>query len=394
MEDETQQTPPPEGSIRSLLRKSSDFSWDANRLTKEIESYPKNRRYAKLDLNVIYRSLVELYSAAFASQWHHFKRVADPYSGAHTQAEIMQETMAQTYISHWILDLYTSNRQAISKLTPIAFTQNYSAVCPKYSNEYDTVLAHLNACIRPTAIKGCYEDVMFLPEFTKDPNFNLDNPFQMNSFAKNPKYFRAIIHAIKDKRAGWKTETLSTEVVGRPIWLFDWHSNDRVCSWFPQEGNYTSEDVMYAYLIGVACTPKLAHQDLDDWQSIPATMRQDNFDLGFFKRKKRRRYHGAYEVDTFNIKVFNFELFEEDARLDASTLRKRRRPDGAESDASTPSTNRGIAREEDLSERVALNMIQLTTYIYYARVILNFDFDNRQTTLLALIVDSFAHSTY
>jgi hypothetical protein len=387
---------PQEGSLRSLLRKSSDFTKDAQRIYSRIDSHPKNRRYVPLKLSEIYTALVDLYATAFGCQWPHFKRTGDAISASGTQASTVQKLMAQIYISHWIIDLYVCVKECVDDLSQVAYIEAYIDDIAGYSNEYDSYLVALNQAIRPTHILGCHEDVMFIPRFPDDSDFtNTDNPFGITDFAINYNSFKAIMCAIKDKRAGWKIDQLSTDKVGRPSWLFDWFSPSLACAWFPIIGNFISLDVAIAYILGVACTPKLAQSDDDAWQPLPTGMALDNIDLTRIRRVTPRKTSADYEVDHFSINEEKFTLYLEDSDYDggATSAPKRPRHSRDERDTTAPGYRASTSEPDEMSVEITTQVICLRTYLYYSRVILDSDPRERMNSLLGFIIDSAQHCT-
>lgn len=367
-----QQNPAPEGSLRSLVRKASDFCLEANIFCRKIESHPKNKRYVTLKLQQMYNSLVELYSIAFTTQWSHFKPIADLINPQGTDPAQAPVLLARLYISHWILDLHNSNHNDSTN-----------------SNEYDVVLCHLNSVIRPTHVKGCPADQIYIPRFAEQIDWTSSatrvfNPFRLENWNYNPGNFKAIIQAIKDKRSGWNIATLTTETVGRPVWLFDWHLDNDGCAWFPKKDNYDLEDVSYAYLIGVACTPHLGPQDMDDWQTVPNETNVNQLDLNAFRRIQPRRFFGDYEVESYTIHNFVIDITAESGYEQATqaSRHKRARPARAEGYTSQPATRRRSRAYGDQPTTRTLTMLRRTTFVYYERTILELTNENRVTMLL------------
>ncbi|KAK1584359.1 hypothetical protein Q3G72_032274 [Acer saccharum] len=162
----------------------------------------------------------------------------------------------------------------------------------------------VNAVIRPTNIKGCSEDTLFIPLITDAPDWTgVNDPFHIDHFIIDQPRFNMVMEVIKDKRTGWNILPLSGETFGRPVWLFDWHDNDVMASWFPVIGNYTMEDVTLAYIIGVACTPRLGYHDIDDWQEFPNNVQPANPVAANYNRLTPRRFYGAYEVRTLETET-------------------------------------------------------------------------------------------
>nr|QRG29214.1 putative CP [Rhodiola cryptic virus 2] len=397
--DGTQHTTPQEGSIRSLLTKATEFTRLAQRNIHEIDSYPKNRRFVHLELQGMFNSLVELYTDVFAQQWSHFKRIGDVINDTQgATAEYIQTRMAKIYISHWFMDLYCANKICVDKISPVALNQVYWTKLPSTSHEYDVFLTHLNSLIRPTHVTGCFEDSMFIPRFNDDEiEEDSTNPFKITDFIVNFRAFKAIFNGIKENRAGWKTAPLSTETVGRPVWLFDWHSNDRVCAWFPKMGNYTSEDVTIAFIIGVACTPKLAHQDSDTWQFLPAGISEHQIKAEELERIKNRTYYGAYEVEHFYpYEVTRIPPNDNDPRTESSGQgSKRPRNDRSERDITQPRHLTHVSdTHTDMEEEINLTLVRKTTFLNYSRVLTNVKRQNRLNAILSLILDESVNAIY
>ena len=384
------------GSLRDIARKSTDFSVRNNKVVREFKSYYKARRYADLKLVEMFASLVNLYAQAFAMYWTNFKRVSDSYSPAGSDTIAGQTYLARVYISHWMLDLYTVVRNSVRKLSSVAFAQHYKNGIELFSREYDTFLCHLLDTIRPTHVVGCHEDQMFIPKFVDEFIMLTKDPFGINDFAYHQRAFHAILATIKDKRVGWKTTTISNEAVGRPLWLFDWHTDTRVCSWFPREGNYTSEDVMFAFVIGVACTPKLAHVDYDVWTRVPLEVNLATPGmLSLYSRRTPRRYFGNYEVDSYQDFKEEFEIPPDEETLIAAHRAattgkrgaKRTRTNPPEKDKSQPTPKgKGPAQDVTMGETLNLRFIRHRTHVYYARVISKMTDEARLNTLLGILV--------
>nr|UEE94749.1 coat protein [Medicago sativa deltapartitivirus 1]UJQ88541.1 MAG: coat protein [Medicago sativa deltapartitivirus 1]UJQ88543.1 MAG: coat protein [Medicago sativa deltapartitivirus 1]USJ75195.1 capsid protein [Medicago sativa deltapartitivirus 1] len=399
---------PTEGSIRSLARKSSDYTWASNRITIDRESYLKNRRYVNLKPSEMYASLVRLYTEAFLSHWSHFKRTADAIVTLNNNPRDSATYLARKYISGWFLDLYDCNREAVRKLSYVALNEHFTHKHPRISNEYDVVLAHLNSVIRPTHVKGCPEDSLYIPNFTEKgttpvwTNNALHplNPFEIKDFDYNFSHFKTIITSIKDKRSGWNTAQLSNETVGRPVWLFDWHSQSNCCAWFPRKDNFDSEDVTYAFILGESCTPRQAIQDIDDWQPLPASADLDRIDPTVYRRVKPRQYFGNYEVESykpyaeFPIDTLSNSLSDSliltagSSTVNVNNPPKRIRLDNrAALDTSQPSVINTRAYGDDQAKKT-LTMIKRVTYLYYERIIFETTFESRLSMLLGLLTEN------
>ena len=290
--------PPAAGLPRTSMSRVSDFLQDNSRITLVRSHYDKHRRYATLYLQAMFNSLVMLYSSLFLTRWPDFKRFMEQFQ---VPANVNPWTFAaRSYLSAWIHDLYVSNREAVKKLSPLAFSQHYQHERTYYSLEYDEFLVRLNASIRPTHIKGIMEDTLYIPLLHTDPNWaatNNNNPFNVTNWNLDFDLINGLIGTMKTRK-GWKLSTLVTDTLGRPSWLFDWHTDNRCCAWFPPEGNYTMDDVSIAYIIGVACTPKLGPRDVDDWQQFENNVVPQTVHADALERSVERRFFGAYEVRT------------------------------------------------------------------------------------------------
>jgi len=287
----------PAAPIRTKLSRTSDFLMDSYRTGTVRYSYEKRRRYAQLQLGQIYTSLVTLYSSLFLSQWQHFKRYSDIHNVV-AAGVTPHLHAARVYISCWIHDLYVSNREAVRQLSPLAFQQHYQHEEILYSNQYDYFLVQLSASIRPTNIKGAMEDTIFIPVFrSTTPEWTTNNPFNITDYDANSEFLQGMIY-IMSHGGIWHIETLFTNTLGRPSWLFDWHDAESCLAWYPLEGNYSMDDVSIAYIVGVPCTPNLGPRDFDDWQQFPNNTVPAQFSTQTFDRVRNQSFFGAYPVRT------------------------------------------------------------------------------------------------
>lgn len=293
--------PLPQPRIRSNINEVTDFLLENCRIGSLKTSYDKHRRYVVISANQIYQQLTHLYAPLFLSYWHHFKRFMEAFPAPAGINPWMHA--ARAYISVWIMDLYTSNREAIQKLSPLAFQECYQHETAYYSDEYDDFLVLLNATLRPTHIKGTPEDTLYVPLVANPPDWNPQtndgSPFAVVNFNLDYDLFKGLLGIMKERR-NWRISKLVTNTIGRPGWLFDWHTDNRCCAWFPMEGNYAPEDITLAYIIGAACSPKLGPRDVDDWQDWPDQIRPAEFNMAQLDRAVQRRFYGAYEVRTIS----------------------------------------------------------------------------------------------
>ncbi|XP_024027537.1 uncharacterized protein LOC21397379 isoform X2 [Morus notabilis] len=213
------------------LSKATDYLQDGYRIYLQKDHQEKYRRYALLQATNIFNTLVTLYSTLFHEQWQHFRRYLEQFD---VPAGLTQWTFAaRVYVSCWIHDLYPPIREAVKKLTPLAFKQHFSMGEPLYSLFYDEYLVRLNASIRPTYLKGMMEDTLYIPIFSEQPvNWRADNPLGIVGWNTNYTCLHGLI-AIMQERKFWNMTPLITDTLGRPFWLFDWHANNTCCAWFP-----------------------------------------------------------------------------------------------------------------------------------------------------------------
>ena len=146
---------------------------------------------------------------------------------------------------------------ACKKLSDIAYSEHYYMDNVYKLTEYDSFLVGLNSQVRPTNIKLTHEDRLYIPHIrstivTTDVN---ENMFNINNYKIKDELLFGLVHILKERKL-LKFEPLSENALGHPAWLFDWHNNNLCYAWFLAEANYTMDDVTYAFITGVACTPK------------------------------------------------------------------------------------------------------------------------------------------
>nr|QRG29194.1 putative CP [Dactylorhiza cryptic virus 3] len=301
------------------LRKASEFLFENSRIGPLRSHYDKYRRYIHLRSDQMFTALVSLYANVFHSQWFDFRRFHESFGVP--QHQLGWTHAARVYISMWFIDLYVSNREAVKKISSIAFNERFGTEITFVSNEYDVYLALLNASIRPTHISLALEDSLYIPVISDVIDFTNPDPFDIPNFVKDEEYFYGLLDIMKARRH-WNFQPLSHNVLGRPCWLFDWHQQATVCSWFPMEGHFNNEDVTLAYILGEACTPNLGPRDVDDWQffdgQIPADLNPAHFD-----RITDRRFYGSYEVRTLEVdSEFTLPTTAQEAHASAQKKRK------------------------------------------------------------------------
>nr|QRG29191.1 putative CP [Camellia cryptic virus 2] len=296
----------PQGiATRSSIRRAVDYLLDYVRIGSFYVRVPRYRRYVDLKRQELFNSLLDLYTQVFRTYWTHFRRSAEHFEIPATYINQPQRYCAAVYISAWFHDLYVSNRLACYKLSDSAYNEHYYMDLVHKSREYDAFLVALNAQIRPTNIKLTHEDTLFIPRIraTIDDNALFDNFFDINGWSTEPTLLSAILYTFKDRKL-LKMEPLSETSTGRPGWLLDWHDDNLAYAWFPTEGNYSFEDVTLAFIIGVACTPKLAPRDYDEWQLLPGNVEPANRNYTYLRRLRPVAYHGAIEIRTYETRTW------------------------------------------------------------------------------------------
>ncbi|QED42882.1 ORF1 [Panax cryptic virus 1] len=378
------------------LRRATDFLLDNIRIANFRSHYDKYRRYVTLQTTSMFGQLVTLYSSMFNSQWQHFRRLMDcfpPPQGVnpHTHA-------ARIYVSTWFHDLYCTIREATRAISALAFNERYSQEEIAYSNEYDSYLSLLSASIKPTHIKLTSEDTLYIPLLADNINWNnLENPFGITSYIINLEAFYGITQIMKERKH-WNMQQVPTTTMGRPCWLFDWHDNNNVCAWFPRQDNYNDNDVTLAYIIGVACTPKLGPRDTDEWQFALNAQFPNAQNLTDADRIRPRIFHGSYEVKTIESEAaytLPHEICDAiDNQIGAATQRRKvRRPRstgtslltaGASGSSTPAATETPTPTTEETEVEIVLPNFpryRIIDWCYYSRVILNFEWHTRTGAL-------------
>lgn len=314
--------PPKRPATRSNSKLATDYLLEENRIGLEVHRPHKKRRYVSLNLARMMPALVTLYSFLFKVNWTHFRHAESKFPVKHTGITIF-ESFAIVYLSHWLHDLYRINRKCLESLDPVAFAEKYYHQVGTYSEVYDNFLSLLASHIRPTHITNNYADDIYIPVATtrESPNPLGQLIFAWDRYVLDSDLFYLIVQTLDIKKLT-KMTPLSSDLLGRPSWLFDWAQDNTVYSWFPQEGNYNDEDVSVAYVIGDACTPKLGHADIDDWKYTKAAsvdLRTQSV-IDSYKRVNPRRWYACAEFRTAEVEEVNLPRFHEkdDAAFRAS----------------------------------------------------------------------------
>ncbi|XP_020261848.1 uncharacterized protein LOC109837880 isoform X2 [Asparagus officinalis] len=365
----TAPAPPAPIPSRTPASRASDFLEESYRIVTLKQRYDKYRHYVEIKRQGIFDSLVTLYQAIFSLKQRDFCGLHEAFPLPGGISFITYA--ARAYVSMWFYDLYVSNREAARAIDPIAFTQYYLHEEVHRSYEYDEFLCLLHAAIHPTHIKGISENVMYVPVINKETNWNnIINPFNIDGFTDNFDLAQCVLMRMCDSRA-WNISSLVSTTTGRPSWLFDWHDNEMCLAWFPFEGNYTADDVTIAYIIGEACSPNLAYQDVDDWQNFPNNIVPRNVSWTEANRTMPRRFHGTYEVRSGEVRehVLDMSLFL--APTDTSS-KKRKTTDASGSDTQghtlritgtepTPTSS----TTDPMEYTATVNQYRIVDWIYY-----------------------------
>nr|BCS51496.1 coat protein [Vitis cryptic virus] len=369
---------------RTNISKVSDFLQENSRIGALKTKYEKYRRYVTLNIVDIYNALVPLYVTMILNHWPHYKRYMEQFTPP--PGVTPWTYAARAYVSVWIHDLYVSNREAVKKLSTLAFTQHYLTERVLFSYEYDEFLIRLNATIRPTHIKGVMEDTLFIPLIANTIDWNDEyDPFHIPNFELNYDLVTGLIGIMKDRKA-WKISPLVTDTLGRPAWLFDWHTDDRCCSWFPMEGNYNMEDVSLAYIIGVACTPKLGPRDVDDWQPFPGNQIPANINPNAYPRQTPRRFFGSYEVRTIATRHITPNTPDEHGPLTRKKAKGKATASKAPQSSILETEPSQVQDEPHPADEIILQsaQFQISDWTYYHLVVLNLDIHTRSGAIRML----------
>lgn len=349
---------------------------------------PFRHRCVNLRTQEMFDNLVDLYAQMFMAQWHHYTRFMEsfpPPPGVSPQIYA-----ARCYISMWFIDLYVSIRDAVWKLSADAFHEQYQGELFRFSHEYDKYLTLLNASIRPTCIKNALDNAQFIPIIVDNINVHNPNPFGINNFTPVKALFRGLTQIMKAK-SRLQFTPLSNDAIGRPCWLFDWHTGNRVCSWFPPEGNYNHEDFTLAYILGTPCTPNLGVRDVDDWQFFAEGIVPRNPNPVKYNRVVARRFYGSFEVRTMEIETdfslspisaqVNHNIADTVAERDTRPTKKSRKNGQSSESTMAITTSSEIANEELQEGDQLMPRFKLVDWLYHHLVVLEMD-DHKRTSVL------------
>nr|QRG29213.1 putative CP [Rhodiola cryptic virus 2] len=258
-------TAPPTPSTRTPLRAITDQLMKIGTIVDSTQKGLRYPRYISLEKNEIFDALVNLYSVHFKAKWHLLSTITDGITIPRNLDPSFY--LARVYISHWFIDLYVCIRDACAKHSLAQHTDYYEKVKHNHSTVYDNFLVLLLNTIRPTHIQGLQEDSLYIPVITAQPNWtgtrHGHNYFTIRDYTYNVALFSALIRVMNGPDSPWLMNTVSSDALGRPTWLFDWHKENNAYAWFPETDNYNADDVTLALILGVACTPHLTSRDED-----------------------------------------------------------------------------------------------------------------------------------
>jgi hypothetical protein len=204
---------------------------------------------------------------------------------------------ASCYISHWFNDLYYSIRKAVKAFNPIAFTEKYHHENAQYADRYDPFLTLLMNAIKPTPIVGAIADEVYIPILAKNIDFSKKRIIEWVHWNLDQTLFNTIHQTLELKKIVKMTPP-SEDTTGRASWLLDWPDNRTAYAWFPMEGNYNEIDLAVAYILGVACTPKISMPDTDEWRMYTSKTNVKNIDVNSYVRLSNRKRFGTSEFRT------------------------------------------------------------------------------------------------
>lgn len=183
----------------------------------------------------------------------------------------------------------------------------------------------------------------------------------------------------------WKLSTLTTNPLGRPSWLFDWHADNIVCAPFTHEGNYDMNDITVAYIVGVSCTPKLGHKDVDDWQYFQGGVVPDSVNSYPTERINAQSFFGAYSVRTYEIeREYTLPCSLEEARTllpqkprTCAATKQRKETEISEPAAGASQLTKLTAGQTRCTDPVRAPRYKIVDWVYYAKVFHGIDTDTR-----------------
>jgi hypothetical protein len=297
---------------RSNERDAADYLLDQNRIGCYNSNPYRKHKFITLRSQRLFDQLVALYTHFLKANWTHFSRALDHNlrSDKAKSSLAAVDYAASVYISHWFNDLYYTNRVCTQKVDGTAFIAQYYHENALHSNIYDHFLSLLNAAIRPTHIHGISDEI-YIPVIAHKAFADLTAPFNtITGYVEDYTTFKAIIQ-IMDARKVCKLTPLSSDITGRPSWLFDWFDGTHAYAWFQQDGNYNDIDIAVAYVIGASITPLLGHNDTDEWVIYPPNMDEETARKTHTRRVYRKVFSGLAEVRTLQSELIELPNYYE-----------------------------------------------------------------------------------
>ncbi|QTG10437.1 coat protein [Marigold cryptic virus] len=296
-------------AVRSVERSVADYLQGQNRIGT-FNDYPlRKHRYINLHVSRILDSLVVLYVHLFKIHWDKFSRSLEKFPLPTGTSDFFHYA-AYTYISHWANDLYYSIRKSCQVMNPLAFVERYSQETGRYADRYDRFLTLLMNAIKPTPIVGAIADEIYIPILGKDIDFTRKkNVMGWVHWNIDNTIFQLIHQTLELKKVTTMVPT-SDDPTGRPLWLFDWFDNSAY-AWFPFDGNYNEIDISVAYILGVACTPKVSLPDTDEWRIVPLKTDPKKIDVNSYVRVNPRRRHGTSEHRALESEIISLPNYYE-----------------------------------------------------------------------------------
>lgn len=282
-------------SERTLSRIQTDYLLERSVICDITTSGIKHPRYVRLETQQLFNRLSMLYALHFQSKWNELGHIlAGTPMPTGTQG---WDYLAKVYISHWILDLYVSIREAVLKHPLADHSGHYIRESYRNSASYDYFLVLLLNHLKPTRLIGLTEDALYVPILSNTSHWLTlpDNPYNITGFTLNRAIFGALLRIMTGSNSKWNMSAPSTDALGRPFWLFDWH-DDQAFAWFPSEENYNLEDVNLAFIIGVSCTPLMASRDEDVPRQYPYNLPVPVETLVTPSRIRDKRFHSMFDV--------------------------------------------------------------------------------------------------
>ena len=310
----------------------------------------------------------------FHAPWQYFKRTSDAFTtGTGTTTATATRAMAITYISGWIWDLYVSIRESVRKISSTAFSQYYHHELSFTAGRWDPFLHHLNSVIRPTHIHNALEDAIYIPQM---PTIHPEspNPWNVTNFSLDEDFLQAI-HSVMDAKSNeWELIDIDSNTFGRPMWLLDWKS-ERAYAWFPQENNYSREDLIAAQILGIPCTPRLAPRDIDDWQIFPqGKLPTTGINISDYQRVSARNFTGSSEYRTLEHAEYDHPTYVAqpvEAGSKRQTTEKSSSSLQLSKESNTPQPMEITDMVPTIPASIKVIRFRLTDWCYHAQVVLN-----------------------